>query len=86
MGTHTFDAHPGTSVTYAIPDDRLSMTIRYPDGHEDRLGWELIEPGDLIARAARVGLAHIATCSFWDPAQDVGAHVARYQCVFERTR
>ena len=75
----------GTVSTFRdLGDGRWQDLIRYPDGETDTLKWELFEPEDLVARAARAGFAPVATLHRWQPVDAVTADAARFQVVLER--
>ena len=75
----------GTVSTFGdLGGGRWSDQIRYTDGETKTLEWELFEPEELVARANRVGLDHVATLVRWQPALAVPADAARFQLVLER--
>jgi SAM-dependent methyltransferase len=84
-------AHAGTatstratecrSITNEVRGDRLVSTIAYRDGSTDTMDFELLDPGDLAARAGRYGFALVEACAWWDADRPPSPDEQRYQLV-----
>ncbi len=86
-------AHAGTttspradacrSITNAVDGGRLVSTIAYRDGSTDTMDFELLDPADLAARAARCGFRLVEACCWWDRDRPPSPSEQRYQLVLE---
>jgi SAM-dependent methyltransferase len=86
-------AHTGTTtatrsegcraITNTVADGRLVSTISYVDGSTEAMDFELLDPGDLAARAARWGFRLVEACCWWDSARPPTPDEHRYQLVLE---
>jgi SAM-dependent methyltransferase len=65
-------------------DGRLTVTLSYPNGHEDRFEWQVFTPDALVSLARESGLAPIAQCCGFDPATAPSPDVPGMQLVLER--
>ena len=86
QGTRAFE-RAGASVTEtsAVEQGRLKVALTEGDGILiDRFDWELFSPEECAALADSAGLAGLAACTNYDPAQPPSADSPRVQYLFEK--
>jgi len=67
-----------------VTNGRLASTITYTDGPTETMDFELLDPSDLAARAARSGFRLVEACCWWDPTRPPTPTEHRYQLVLEQ--
>jgi hypothetical protein len=83
-GTTTATRSEGCrAITNTVVDGRLVATISYVDGSTEAMDFELLDPDDLAARAARSGLRLVEACCWWDSTRPPTPDQHRYQLVLE---
>jgi SAM-dependent methyltransferase len=65
-------------------DGRLKSKIKYQDGSEDLMDFEIYSPEELTDRATRQGFELREACCWWDPGRPPDPKEPRYQLTLER--
>lgn len=72
------------AITNMFDGPRLTSTIEYVDGAVESMDWELFRPGEISARATRVGFRELEQCCWWDETRQPNPDEQRFQIVFEK--
>lgn len=64
--------------------DRLESRIRYEDGTEETMDFEIFTPEQLAARAESAGFRLLESCCWWDRERPPDPRQARFQLILER--
>lgn len=67
-----------------VVGDRLQSRIRYEDGTEETMDFEIFTPEQLAARARSAGFRLIESCCWWDRRRPPDAEQPRFQLTLER--
>src|ERR1700694_589859 len=67
-----------------VVGDRLHSRIRYDDGAEEAMDFEIFTPGELADRAGGAGFRLVESCCCWDRKRPPDPKQARFQLTLER--
>ena len=66
--------------------DRLHSRIRYDDGAEETMDFEIFTPEQLTERAGSAGFRLVESCCWWDRQRSPDPKQPRFQLILERPR
>jgi hypothetical protein len=73
-----------SSLEDRVVGDRLQSQIRYEDGTEETMDFEIFTPEQLAARAGSAGFRLLESCRWWDRERPPDPRQARFQLTLER--
>jgi SAM-dependent methyltransferase len=73
-----------SSLEDRVVGDRLHSRIRYDDGMQETMDFEIFTPKELAERAGSVGFRLVESCCWWDPQRAPDAGETRFQLTLER--
>jgi SAM-dependent methyltransferase len=86
-----FETHPeprvfqgGVKETRSVAEDRLHVTLRYPNGESEEFDFQLFTPEELADFASGAGFERVLICAEFDPDVEANAAQPRFQLVLER--
>jgi SAM-dependent methyltransferase len=82
--SHSDRGGPGVVESRRIEGGRLEVEIRYGDGEQDLMSWQMFRAENLASLASSARLDLVLACSDFDEATPVDAARPRMQLVLER--